>query len=158
MAIRSFSLTRAFTLAILLSGCGNSLNCFINGDNLRGHIQLGPVSPVASSGKIQVEVSTDAFTSVDDTNYIDNLQKLPVVPYTVCSSTGKSLSVRAFVPRAGNSSYASGDPSGRYDGTSDGNAAYKTFTIPEPQPSATPAVDWQQKYNIDFVVDTTGGL
>ncbi len=144
---------------LLLLGCGSSFNCAIFGDNIRGHVMLGPLAPTSSSRKMVVEVSSDGFATVSNIATVDNFQSFVVVPYTVCGDTGKTLSVRAFVDQASNGTYVSGAPSGRYDGTSDGNAAYKTLNFPAASTSSkdSSSSDWKKDYNIDIAIDTVGG-
>ncbi len=146
-------------MPLLILGCGNSFNCAIFGDNIRGHVMLGPLAPVSSSRKMVVEVSSDGFSTVSNIATVDNFQSMVVVPYTVCGDTGKTLSVRAFVDQGSSGTYVTGAPSGRYDGTSDGNAAYKTINFPTASSSSkdSSSSDWKKDYNIDIAIDTVGG-
>ncbi|MGZ3697442.1 MAG: hypothetical protein ACXWP5_05015 [Bdellovibrionota bacterium] len=139
-------------LAIAATGCGANSGCIINGDNVKGHVLSSTAAPVRSNVNIIVEISQDTFATVANRAVINNAQGLISVPYTICANTGVDFKVRAYQDTNGNSAWDSGEPSGRDDGTSNGNAT--NFTIR----NITTTQGWTVLSGVDVTLDSTTGL
>jgi hypothetical protein len=142
-------------LPLVTTGCGNQLNCAINGDNVKGHIGFTSTITPKTTSQIVVQYSTNSFTSVSDSKNLSNEQGLVVLPYTFCAANDADIAIRAFQDDNGNGNWDSGEGAGRNDGTTDGNANYLTHNFPHPQPSATPPVEWKVDENVDITLDST---
>lgn len=141
-------------LAVFLlssTGCGNLINCLTLGDNARGRVTFAANVEVRQDVDIVVEWSTNSFTSVGGRIKERNLQGLLSIPYSMCVDSGVTYQVRAYQDYNQNSGLDAGEPSGRMDGTSDGNAAFIGKTMPA---YAAKTADWTIQEGIDVIVDT----
>ena len=152
LAPRSHFSRGLLCLAALFStaGCGNSLNCALLGDNLRGRISLASEVPLDEGADIVVEWSDDAFATVSDSSSSTNVHGLVSIPYTACVSNDIAYSVRAYQDANGNGTGDTGEYLGQYDDTADGNGTLKTVTVP----GSTDNTEWQVEDGIDITLDS----
>jgi hypothetical protein len=139
-------------LAVALSatGCGNSLNCALLGDNLRGRVSLAADIPLEEGADIIVEWSDDSFATVSNSNSSTNVHGLVAIPYTACISNDIAYAVRAYQDTNQNGKGDAGEYLGQYDDTSDGNGTLKTITVP----GSADNNEWQVEDGIDITLDT----
>jgi hypothetical protein len=140
-------------LAMGASGCGNALNCAINGDNVRGHVLFGQAAQVDAGARVVVEWSKDGFGAVDGLDTIDNAQGLVSVPYSLCVDNNIEVSIRAYQDENGNGAWESGEAAGRDDGTSDGNATYTTHNLAGAEPSGDASGNWEVEKDVNVWLD-----
>lgn len=119
-------------LALVLgaSGCGNTLNCAVLGDNLSGRITFANGTRAELNGSIVIEWSKDSFATVGGRGYISNNHGLLTFRYSVCVDNDVPVAVRAYQDENEDRVQSTGEASGRYDGTDTGDAAYLTKTVP----------------------------
>lgn len=134
---------------LLLSGCGNEVDCLIRGDNVRGRVSFASGIEIVSSADIVVEWSQDGFSSVGGRSRQRNNNGLVNVPYSMCANDGVALSFRAYQDLDNDATLDAGENSGRFDGTGDGDAAFQSRTIPE-----STEQNWETIEAIDIAVDT----
>jgi hypothetical protein len=109
-------------------GCGNALDCALNGDNLKGRLTFGSGVAVRTDANLVIQYSTDSFGSNKISGTKTNPQGLLTVPYTFCVASG-TYQLRAFEDLNKNGELDSGEPSGRLDGTDTGDASFVSKTI-----------------------------
>lgn len=143
-----------FALSLAFPGCGNSLNCALLGDNLRGHVTFTNAYPPFVNDRITVQASTDSFTSVTETAVIDNMQNLPTVPYKLCVPNNVNVQVRAFADRNKSGTWESGEGAGRADDDNGNNATFKNFNIPSSSSSSSDN-EWEIVDSVNFHLDRT---
>lgn len=142
-------------MTILLTGCGNSMNCAILGNNVNGRINFGDRAPFGSQRtQLKVELSKDIFATVWQSQVVDNSQNLISVPYSLCADNNVNFTIRAFSDQNANGKWDAGEGTGRDDGTSDGNAAYVTRNIPYTAPAdKNTSGDWKKINGVDIWID-----
>ncbi len=135
---------------LVLGGCGNSLKCALQGDNLKGHVTLAEGVPLASGADVVIEVSSDSFVTAAETVTRENLHALVAVPYSACISNDVDFNVRAFQDINGNGALDAGEFLGLYDGTSDGSGTARTVNLPADETNET----WEVEDGVDITLDT----
>lgn len=131
-----------------LSGCGEVLQCALNGDNVEGRIVYS--EGIDIRGQLRIDWSNNGFQSITGGKHIDNMHALPVFSYSMCVNTNQSLSFRAYQDLNMNNQLDAGESNGRFDGTSDGNAAFWTRNIPY----TIGTEQWEVVRDVDITVDT----
>lgn len=149
-------LVGALVMGIGLSGCGNSLNCMIAGDNIEGHIIYTSAVAARAGKNVVVQYSTNSFTGVAGSKTINNAQGFVQFPYSYCAPSGTNVQFRAFQDDNGDGAYQSGEGNGRHDGDSSStHQSYITKNQPTPNASAVPPVEWTVINGVDIHLDNT---
>lgn len=113
----NFTLSVILLLALGVSGCGKELQCAISGDNVSGHVVFGDYMPIQKGSRIHIEASTDDFATIDGSNTVTNVHGLITVSYSLCASSDKNLTFRAFQDMNGNDLLELGELSGDHGKT-----------------------------------------
>lgn len=138
----------------LLAGCGNELDCALNGNNLKGRVTFAGNVPVQTGTTVVVQWSRDSFATVSGhTTSAANVQGLLSIPYGLCVDTDVNIQVRAFEDTNGNSSPDTGEPSGRYDQTSNGNGNFVDVLVHSTS-SGNSSSSRDVKEGVDIALDT----
>lgn len=135
-------------LAGTLAGCGNAVDCAINGDNLKGRVTYGAGVTVHQDANLVIQYSVSSFATDFSNGIKTNPQGLLTVPYGFCAPNG-TFQLRAFQDLNGNGSLDSGEPSGRLDGTSTGDATYLDKVVV----NATSTTEATRVSDADIVID-----
>lgn len=139
------------------AGCGNTLDCIIRGDNVKGRIVFGPGAPARARANTIVETSTDGFaTSGDSGTSEHNLHGFISFDYSLCAPNDADFSVRAYQDENGNGTWDPGEANGRDDGTSDGHGAYRTYRLAAPIETEDDAGVWNVQRGVDITMDSKG--
>jgi uncharacterized protein (DUF2141 family) len=139
--------------ALLLAGCGNAVNCVVDGDNLRGRITIGDSVKINSGAQLIVEWSTNSFATVptlSDTVAVKNVHGMPSVSYSACIYNDGTYQLRAFQDVNGNGVLDAGEGSGRYDGTAEGNGSFIPAVLTPKRQGERPTLD-----HVDIGLDVT---
>ncbi|HUP58540.1 MAG TPA: hypothetical protein VM598_13870 [Bdellovibrionota bacterium] len=115
-------------VAFVATACGNPIDCAVNGDNLEGRITFGQGIPIRADAPLVIQYSTTSFATNGTPSTKTNPHGLPTVPYGFCVPVGV-YQLRAFQDLNGNGSLDAGEPSGRKDDTTTGNASFVNQTI-----------------------------
>lgn len=115
-------------MGLALTGCGNAIDCAVNGDNLRGRVTYGQNVAIHGEANVVVQYSTSSFATDTVSDPQSNLQGLLTVPYGFCVPSG-TYQLRAFQDLNKNGELDVGEPWGRLDGTDSGDAAYLGRTV-----------------------------
>jgi hypothetical protein len=135
----------------MLTGCGNSLNCAINGDNLKGRILYSSNVPIQTDSPVVVEWSKDSFSTVSGRFISDkNVQGLVTVPYSLCVDNDVDVQLRSYEDVNGDNQLTTGEYAGRYDKTDNGDGTYTNVNIP----SSVSNSNWKVSDGIDITLDT----
>lgn len=114
-----------FAVMISVTGfaCGETAS-------IKGRVVFGDRVSLTPNTPIVVQCSSDSFSTItarttfrDPYGLITNQYEIPNVPKNT------DVTVRAFQDLNGNGTWDSGEPSGRYDGTTNGNATHTTVRI-----------------------------
>jgi hypothetical protein len=139
----------------LLSGCGDAINCAIQGDNVHGRVNFTAANPPRSDREILVEISnTGSFGAVTDTVRLSNTQGLMSVPFSLCTAPNTTYAFRAYQDDNQDSAFTSGEPNGRHDGTTNGHAAIVPRTIPSPAAATSSDDSWPEISAVDIDLDS----
>lgn len=130
-----------------LVGCGNAIDCALNGDNLMGRVTFGTGVTVRADVNVVIQHSSTSFATEGTSTVKANPQGLLTVPYGFCVADG-TYQLRAFQDLNGNGSLDTGEPSGRLDGTDSGDATFVDRTVTETSSDTTSRVT-----DADFVID-----
>lgn len=141
----------ALAWGALATGCGNTLDCALKGDNIRGRITFAPAIAIRPESRIVVEWSTDSFSGATRAGFttLNNLHGLPSVAYSLCATDGATYQFRVFQDLDGDSTLDAGESSGRDDGTADGNAAYVSRLLRKSTENT-----WETIDDVNITVDT----
>ena len=112
---------------------GPTPTCTPSTGNVTGYVIFSGGAPMATGADVVVQYSTDSFGSNIYTGFFaNNGQGFLVMPFSFsvdyCGS-GMPVQIRAFQSTDHSLSWVSGNSVGRYDGTSNGNAAFVTATV-----------------------------
>lgn len=135
----------------LLTGCESELNCLVAGDNVRGRVGYGQGITINPDTNLVIQFSTSStFASAVSTGKTQkNPHGLVTVPYSLCATEGATVYFRAFQDTDGDGTLDSGEASGLFDGTSNGNAAATSKLIPTRAQTESSRVE-----GIDITLDT----
>ncbi len=137
-------------LGLVSTGCGNSITCALQGDNLRGHVLFAEGVTIEPTAAIVVQVSTDSFATAGTTKFsVVNTNALVSVPYEACVDNDTTYQLRAFQDLDQDGVLEAGEAIGLYDDTDTGNAAYQSVTIPSSVDQST----WTIEKDINLTLD-----
>ena len=130
-------------LALILSGCCTknsdgtetcsvTLSALSCNNTVTGYLLFTNGVTPTSGADLVVQWSTDSFVTVTNPGVIiNNSQGFVVIPFSFSASytcgTVPNIQIRTFQSPSSSDVWVTGSPVGRYDGTSNGHAAYTTI-------------------------------
>lgn len=148
--MKRMELLGAVLALLLVSSCGNSLNCAVLGDNAKGRVTFGSAVSVAPGAAVVVEWSTNSFSSVSGRTSRSNVHGLLSIPYSTCIDSAVDVQFRAYQDMNDNTQIDAGEASGRFDLDGGGNATYVSKQVPVSSASS----DWKILEGVDIAIDT----
>jgi len=141
----------SIVLVLGSAGCGNSLNCSILGENLKGRIDYSSEVDLEKDSTLVIEWSSESFATIDDSKTLQNIHGLVTVPYSACLELDSDYQVRVFQDTNGNGTLDTGETYGLYDGTSNGTGTATVVNLPSSENNE----NWQMEDEADITIDAT---
>jgi len=152
---RRVALFLGFLMIMLFAGCGNSANCALKGDNLKGRVTFAGNVLVQPEASVVVEWSKDSFATVSGRSISKpNVQGLLSVPYSLCVDNDINVQVRGYEDINDNITPDGSEYAGRYDQTSNGDAPFVNVQVHASTASGSTQSTWEIKEGVDLVIDT----
>lgn len=125
-------LVTSMALLVFATSCGSDTTTYIN---FEVRVISTATAPLTAGGRVIAQVSTDGFVTVLKSGSTRNDQGLGTVPVVVkdapVSTANPYVEVRAFQDTNESGAWEAGEPTGRYDGTVDGNGSFRVILTEE---------------------------